>query len=118
MVNVNVHLELLGIPPSAIDEDEFVESPWRELPDAGVSSRAGARTITLSQFALRRSVAAQLTAPAPSALRLKRPCQRSVYKRNPSYLGCAPPHHGDRRDLRVTQLGLIGTLWRLAPNAA
>jgi hypothetical protein len=62
MVNVYVHLDVLGLPPDILERDDFVEGLWRELPDAGLGGGGGVVTITLSQFALssRRAVRRQI----------------------------------------------------------
>ena len=58
MVNVYVHLHVCDLPRAILDDEGFIESVWRELPDAAISGGADVITITLSQFALARDRAA------------------------------------------------------------
>jgi hypothetical protein len=53
MINIYVHLRVVGLPDDALEDDDFLDALWREVADASISGAAGAPAgITLSQFAL------------------------------------------------------------------
>lgn len=52
MVNRYVHAQVGGLPEYILDNDEFVERFWSEMPDASVSGHNGVLAVTVSQFAL------------------------------------------------------------------
>lgn len=52
MLNVYVHAQVLGLPEHILDDDEFVERFWGEMPDASLAGHHGVFGVTVSQFAL------------------------------------------------------------------
>ena len=58
MFNVYVHLDVRNVSTGSLDDEEFIEAVWRELPDAGLGGRDDVLTVTLSQFSLSRDRAA------------------------------------------------------------
>jgi|SRR3712207_2076036 len=52
MLTVYVHLDVVGLPVNALDDDAFLDAFWRELPDASLSGADTVVSVTLSQFAL------------------------------------------------------------------
>jgi hypothetical protein len=52
MVNMYVHAHVLGLPEHILEDDEFVERFWAEMPDASIGAHDGVFGVTVSQFAL------------------------------------------------------------------
>jgi hypothetical protein len=62
MVNLYVHAVVRGLPEGVLDDADFLDGVWRELPDSCISGCDDEVGITLSQFAWsrRRGVERQL----------------------------------------------------------
>jgi hypothetical protein len=59
MLNVYVHLEVVGVPADVVDDDAFLDHLWLLLPDAAVSGGLDGIGLTLSQWSLTRRRAAR-----------------------------------------------------------
>lgn len=108
MFNVYVHLDVRNLSTGSVDDEEFVEAIWRELPGAGIGGRDEILTITLSQFSLSRERAV--------------PRQRERVRTALAKLGFPSPHlrvdettrEGWRDDVAIVAGGVRGKVCRLA----